>query len=207
MVRSLTTLDKHNANKFVVELMLPTENLQQAMKDEPLSPGRSDASRHIRNIVGSDTASSVAYYLASRDASLSKLILTKAKRIENEKKYFTLLQGLLRPYLIFAGCVPIHFLFRARERTMRQTYHIFLYFEGLWSVPVATYICLGGFVPLNSIPLPLLAIVGHIILALLRFHHAHLIFKYTHGVGRWKVFLGAIILLVILFIGLRLIHS
>ena len=148
-----STLDNHNANIFIEELLLPKDNLQQSMKVESIFPGRSDASRHIRNIVGSDTASSVAYYLASRDANLSKLILTKAKRIEKYKKSFLWLQRLLRPCLIFVSCVPIHFLFQARGRTVRQTVHVFLYYEGLWSVLEAAYINLGQFVPLSSIPL------------------------------------------------------
>jgi hypothetical protein len=203
-----STLDNHNANIFIEELLLPKDNLQQSMKVESLFPGRSDASRHIRNIVGSDTASSVAYYLASRDANLSKLVLTKAKRIEKYKKSFLWLQRLLRPCLIFVSCVPIHFLFQARGRTVWQTVHVFLYYEGLWSVLEAAYINLGQFVPLSSIPLELLYILGLIFfLVVLRFFHGYLIFRYTHGVRFWKVLLGAIILLVILFVGLWAVHS
>jgi hypothetical protein len=202
-----STLDNHNANIFIEELLLPKDNLQQSMRVESIFPGRSDASRHIRNIVGSDTASSVAYYLASRDANLSKLILTKAKRIEKYKKLLLWVQKPLMACLIVVSCVPIHFLFQARGRTVWQTAHIFLYYEGLWSVLVAAYINLGQFVPPSSIHLELLYILGHIVfLSFLRVYHGYLIFRYTHGVQFWKVLLGAIILLVIHVIGAYAIH-
>jgi hypothetical protein len=108
---------------------------EKTARDEYLQPGSSKASAEIRKQIGSDSADAVGAYLRAKDPEFGIKFEETAAIVA---KHDRVLQWCQRSILVMAGylallvVIPIHFVLRARGRTVKDTLYVALYVYGFW---------------------------------------------------------------------------
>lgn len=130
-----------------VDLTIPPQALEEALKLEPLIPGTSSASRIVRDRVGSDGADDVAAFLTGIDQPIGELFRKHAKRLQFENRITDAVFALCTPILAGLYCAPLYWCANPLKRTFRQTFDVWLCVEGGLLVFGAFFISIGRLVP------------------------------------------------------------